>query len=334
MIVTGANGFLGSYVVAALLKKGHSVTGLKRASASVTWFDRILKIELGDAYTSLINHFTWQEADVLDIIALDEIIKEGDTVFHCAAMVAFNSKTADEMMSVNIQGTTNVVNACITAKVKKLIHVSSTAALGRSGKNTPISEQTEWKDSDHNTRYAISKHLSELEVWRGIEEGLNAAIVNPAIILGFGNPEQGSCRLFKNIAEGIRFYTNGVNGFVGVKDVAAVMIQLGENNITAERFLLVSENKSYCEIFMGMAKSLGVKAPSIELKKSYRWLLVQAARVVQFFNHRSSITPETIRTSLAENHYENNKARTVLNYTFQPIDVVISESALHYKALL
>ncbi len=323
MIVTGATGFLGSYVVAALLKAGHTVKGTKRQNSNTSAFDAVLKLELGPQYTELISHFTWHTIDVLDILALDDLLNEGDTVFHCAARVAFNKSQVEEMMAINVQGTANVVNACLKKKARKLIHVSSTAALGRNSKGSEISEETEWDEGGHNTQYAISKHLSELEVWRGIEEGLDAAIVNPGIILGYGDGEQGSCRLFRNIANGFSLYTKSINGFVGVKDVATVILQLANQSISAERFLLISENLTYQTVFNTMADTMGVKRPTLEMKKSYRRVLVFLSHILQFFHSRSSITPETVRTSLSDNVYINIKAKTLLHFEFTPIKAVI-----------
>lgn len=330
MVVSGANGFLGSYVVAALLKKGSRVTGIKRKTGRTDFFTFILKNELGPDYQRLIENFMWKEADILDICSLDEILEGEDIVFHCAASVTFNRNESEEMMAFNKEGTANIVNSCLKNNIKKLVHVSSTAALGRSEFNNLITEEREWNDSDHNTNYAVSKHLAELEVWRGIEEGLNAVIVNPGIILGAGNWETGSCRMFRNIDNGFKFYTKGVNGFIGVKDVARIMILLAESEITAERYLLVAENRSYHSIFNSIADSLHKKRPTKELKKDYQKLLKFGAGVLLFFNPRSSITPETVGTSMKVIEYDNHKIREALGFQFTPIDEVIRETAGAY----
>ncbi|NQW43049.1 MAG: NAD-dependent epimerase/dehydratase family protein [Bacteroidetes bacterium] len=324
MVVTGANGFLGSYVVATLLKNGFLVKGTIRKGSNSITFDKILKKELANEYDSLIKNFTWVEADILDILTLDEIFLDSKFVFHCAAMVSFNKKDKHQMMAINTNGTANVVNACIQCKIKKLIHVSSTAAIGRAENNKLITEDTQWEESDNNTQYAISKYLAELEVWRGMEEGLNAVIVNPGIILGAGNWQQGSCKLFTNVANGFKFYTRGVNGFVDVKDVAKAMLLLANSEIKNERFLLIGENKSYQALFNAIATVLNVKEPSIELKKKYRKLYIVVTKWVNIFNSNSTITPETVNTSLSIHEYSNTKIKHALNFQFLPFEESIN----------
>jgi dihydroflavonol-4-reductase len=325
MVVTGANGFLGSYVVATLLKNGFLVKGTIRKGSNSSTFNRILKRELANDYDSLIKNFTWVEADILDILTLDEVFLGEKIVFHCAAMVSFSKKDKHEMMAINANGTANVVNACIQNNIEKLIHVSSTAAIGRAEDSKLITEENQWVDSDNNTQYAISKHLAELEVWRGMEEGLNAVIVNPSIILGAGNWQQGSCKLFTNVANGFKFYTQGVNGFVDVKDVASAMLKLANSEIKNERFLLIGENKSYQALFNSIANVLRVKKPSIELKKKYRKFYSVVIKLVNLFNRNSTITPETMNTSLNIHPYSNEKIKRAINFQFTPFEESINE---------
>lgn len=331
MIVTGANGFLGSYVVAALLQKGHPVVGIRRRESSIHEFNLILKSELGALYSQLILNFQWKELDILDITALDEVIENGSTVFHCAAKVAFNSKETDEMLVINREGTANVVNACLKNNVKQLIHVSSTAALGRTDSVNLIDEFTEWEDSDNNTQYAISKHLAELEVWRGIEEGLNAVIVNPGIIVGYGDWNKGSCKLFRNMAKGMRFYTTGTNGFISVHDVAKTMLYLAEKNINGQRFVLISENKTYQFILNEIADSIHKPLPNIELKMAYKNLFLIGVRLNLLFNPQATLTPETVRTSLKTHNYSNAQILKVIDFKFQTLSEAIHIAGLQFQ---
>ncbi len=324
LVVTGANGFLGAYVVCALLQKGFQVKALKRPGAAMSEFNDISGWELGSR-SPLLEKLVWADADLTDIQSLDEAFEGAERVFHCAARISFEGGYG-EMLKVNAEGTANVVNACLKAKVGKLVYASSTAALGRTDGNAVITEETQWSDDDNNTWYAKTKHLAELEVWRGMEEGLQAVIVNPGIILGAGKWDKGSCRLFGNIHKGFRFYTRGVNGFVGVKDVAAAMLMLSESRISGQRYLLVSENRTYEDIFRMMAGCMGKKAPQFEIRRSYvRWLK-WPLRLYRLVNPRSTVTEETMRTSVKEHRYDSDKIQNETGFRFTPVEKVISEA--------
>lgn len=328
VVVTGANGFLGSYVVCALLQKGYEVKALKRASSGMSEFNDIAAWELGADKQHLLQKLTWLEADIMDIQDLDMAFAGAEFVFHCAAKVSFKGNS-HELTRINAEGTANVVNACLKAGVKKLVYASSTASLGRTDSKDLITEETQWAEDDNNTAYACSKHLAELEVWRGIEEGLDAVIVNPGIILGAGKWDKGSCKLFDNVNKGFRFYTKGVNGFVGASDVARTMIGLAENGIVGERFLLVSENISYQDLFSMMAKCMGTKPPAIEIKPGYKKWLKWPLRLYRLLNPNATITTETLNTSVKEHRYSNDKIRKA-GFLFTPIAKVVEEACMRY----
>lgn len=326
LVVTGANGFLGAHVVMSLLQKGFAVKALRRSDSDMSEYHDIARARLEDL--SLLEKVQWHEADITDILSLDAAFGGATHVFHCAAVVAFKGKNST-MMKVNVEGTANVVNACLEAGVKKLIYASSTAALGRTDNQLPISESTQWSDDENNTEYAVSKHLAELEVWRGMEEGLEVFIVNPGIILGVGKWSKGSCRLFYNIKNGFKLFTKGINGFVGVTDVAEAMTGLGMSDVKNKRFLMVSENLSYQQLFEMMASALKVKAPSIEIKPAYLLWLKWPVKLYTALNPSSTISYETLKTSLKQHHYDSSALQKE-GFNFTPIKVVVEATAKHF----
>ena len=329
--VTGASGFVGSYLVGHLLTKGYKVKAFKQHNSDLSAFNFVIKKIYQIQEQELQNQLEWVNLDVLDIETLDEELKGVSQVYHCAAVVSFSPKHAEVMNHINIEGTANVVNACLKNKVDKLIYCSSTAAIGKKTEgNTQVNEECEWDEADENTLYSESKHWAELEVWRGIEEGLNAVIVNPSIVLGAGAWNKGTCRLFFNIAKGQKFYTQGVNGYVGVKDVVNIMVSLAESDIHAERFLLVSENISFKSLFDMMSKHLQAPYTSIELKKGiYKWIK-PLVYLYSYLSPKVSITPETIAKSLEKTEFSHNKIKQALKYEFQPLEEVIKESSEWY----
>lgn len=324
VVVTGATGFLGAHLVMSLLQAGHSPLCIKRSNSNLDEFNLIAQFRLRQDL-SLLTKVNWIEADIVDILSLDEVFQNAEYVFHCAAVVAFKGNSAN-MYKVNVEGTANVVNACLKAGVKKLIYASSTAALGRTDKDVLITEETQWTEDENNTAYAKTKHEAELEVWRGMEEGLDVLIFNPGIILGPGNWSKGSCKLFSNIKNGFSFYTNGVNGFVGVEDVAAAMVKFGFSDLKNRRFLMVSENLSYKSLFQMMADSFKVKAPGIELKPKYLpWLKIPVwlySKVVG----SGTVSIETLKTSLKRHRYDHS-AIIQEGFIFEPISSVIARTS-------
>jgi nucleoside-diphosphate-sugar epimerase len=329
LIVTGANGFLGSYLVCTLLKQGHKVMALKRSSSSLDEFNYISNLVLSETKTSLLSNLVWEDADLLDVLRLDQLFEGAEMVFHTAAKVSFNGNRV-ELFKVNGEGTANVVNACLKAGVKKLIYASSTAALGRVDGIGLIDEETQWVDDLNNTMYAESKHLAELEVWRGVEEGLDAVVVNPGIILGAGAWKKGSCRLFDNISRGLKFYTNGVNGFIGVENLADIMVSLAFSDVKNERFVVVAENLTYKELFDTMAEGLGVKAPSVEMKASYLPWASILFKINGLLFKNTNLSPETLRTSVKIHRYNSQKIISK-GYELQPIKDIVFKACEAYK---
>jgi len=292
VLVTGANGLVGSHLITTLLAQGKQVKALYHTSRAN------------------INHqnLTWQQGDILDIVALEEVFSGIEQVYHCAAIVSFYPKEKYVLHKTNVEGTANVVNACLEAGVKKLLYVSSVATLGRAGISEPISERNKWVDGNHNSEYAKSKYLAEMEVWRGIGEGLDAVIINPSIILGCSDWTKGSAAIFKNAYNEFPWYTIGTNGFVDVHDVVTVMVSLMASNISAQRFVVSSHNLSYQALFTSIAEAFHKKPP-------YKLVTPFLAEIVwrieylkaKFTGGKPLLTKETARTAQQNISYNNSK---------------------------
>lgn len=324
--VSGATGFLGAHVVCQLLEKRQSIRAFKRASSNLHEFNYIYALYYG-TNTSLQQFITWVDVDVLDVCALEVALQGVDEVYHCAATVSFNQSDRDVMMQVNVQGTANMVNLSLMAGVKKFAHISSIAALGRAKNGIAVTEQTKWVVSKLNSNYALSKYKAEMEVWRASEEGLPVVIVNPGVILGSGDWTKGSCKLFEMVKNGMPFYTNGVNGYVDVKDVAKATILLMERNVFAERFVLVAENVSMKDFLVHTATCLRVKPPFVEVNKwlaELSWMVAGIAAL--FTGKKAAITKETARASLKRYYYNSDKIKQKLGFEFIPVKQTIAQA--------
>ena len=235
------------------------------------------------------------------------------------------------MMKVNIEGTSNVVNASLEKGIKKLCHVSSVAAFGTSERGNIISETIKWKSSPHNSNYDISKYGAEREVWRGAEEGLPVVIVNPSIILGAGNWTQGSPQLFHTVYKGLRIYSTGAAGFVDVQDVARAMILLMESEIKNQRFILSAENHPYKFFLEKTADALGKSRPKIKVGKfltSIGWRFDKLKSL--FAGKPHLITKEIARGACGKSFYSSEKIKQQLGFEFTPVEKTISEVAKIY----
>ncbi|PSL49360.1 nucleoside-diphosphate-sugar epimerase [Chitinophaga niastensis] len=314
ILVTGGTGFLGSYLIRSLVAAGKPVRALYRKQPSPRLQDISDKIE-------------WVPGDILDVCALEDAMVGITQVYHCAAVVSFQSGDKSSLLKVNAEGTANVVNMALDAGVKKLLHVSSVAAIGRAKENRPVNEDCEWEESKNNSQYSISKFQGEMEVWRGIAEGLDAVIVNPSIILGAGFWEEGSGTLLKNAWKEFPFYTQGVTGFVDVQDVIKAMIQLMDSDISGERFILSAGNWGYHQLFTEMAHALGKKPPHIAAKPWMAEAVWRMEKVKGLFTGRHPlITKETARSAQLKVYYENNKLLSALpGFGFRPLEDTIKE---------
>lgn len=323
ILVTGGTGLLGAHLLFDLLQKESYIKAIKRKKSSIQQIEKIFSY-YSETPEILLKKIEWIEADLMDYYSLEEALKDVEYVYHCAALVSFHSKDKQKMLDQNIIGTRNLVNACLHQNIKKLVHVSSIAALGRAENTEITTEKTPWKDSDKNSPYSLSKHGGELEVWRGMAEGLSAVIVNPSVILGPGNWKQGSPELFSLVHKGLRFYTHGINGYVYVRDVSRAMIALMESSIEGERFIVNGEDLSYLELFNMIAKSLGAKYPSIEVKPWMTEIAWRAYKVKSWFTGKApAVTKSTAGSSMQSYTYSSEKLLTTLDFQYTALQKAI-----------
>ena len=293
VLVTGGSGLVGKELIAQLLSRGEAVTAVYN------------KTPLPDFNSSLLKKI---HCDILDIATLEETMQGIEQVYHCAALITFNRKRKKELYKVNVEGTANIVNTALDAGIKKLVHVSSVSALGRLRGNETINETMKWTEETNNSNYGESKYLGEMEVWRGIGEGLNAIIVNPVIVLGNGDWNSGSTKIFKNLYEEFPWYSEGINGFVDARDVAKAMIQLMQSDINEERFILSAVNKSYREIFNLISKEFNKKPTYKKVNALLANIICKKEALKSLFkNDEPLATKETAAAALAKGPQKGKK---------------------------
>ena len=322
ILVTGATGFIGAYLIRYLIHQGYThVRALKRRESSMALVDDVK------------NKVEWMEADILDLPAMEAAMNNISQVYHCAAIVSFHEKDSRNILKINQEGTANVVNLALDQGIEKLVHVSSIAALGRKPKDPRIDEQTEWKDSKWNNPYGISKHLSEMEVWRGIAEGLNAAIVNPSNVLGSGfwKGRTSTGQMFYKIWKGLAFYPTGGSGFVDVRDTVRFMVQLMESDISGEPYILNSANLSFKSLFDQIGSALNVRPPFIRVNPFIRETAWRAAWLAsKITGEPAFITRQTARSSARTFYYDHQKSLQAFPFSYTPVAKTIEETGKQF----
>lgn len=322
-LVTGATGIIGSHVVLELLKRGQPVRACRQETSDISKVRKLFSY-YGADNELLFEKISWIEVDVRDVFSIEEALDEVSTVYHCAGFVSFNKKDKKKLIVINETGTANVVTACLTKKVA-LCHVSSIGAINNLDHTDALHEGVFWKTSGNESDYAISKYNAERQVWRGIEEGLEATIVNPGVVLSPGFWDQSSSRLFETCYKGSPFYTNGTTGYVAATDVAACMIELMQKRLYGNRYILIENNYTFRHIFKLIHKNFDKPEPAHEASKALLQIAKWFYGFVSFFTARDpKITTAVINSAFNKQTYSNIKVKQALNRPFKAIDETIS----------
>jgi len=318
-MVTGATGFLGAHVLFELVSKGSPVKAFYRDEKKIDLVKKIFGYYCTDI-TALWDRIEWVAGDILDYYSMMEQFKEVTEVYHTAGLVSFNRKDQEKLKHINIQGTANIVNTCLELGIGKLCHVSSIASLGESDDAEFIDENMLWNPGVSASAYAISKFNGEMEVWRGIHEGLQAVVVNPSVIIGPGMWLGSAGNLLENMRKGLRFYPEGSSGYVDVRDVAMIMVKLLEGNCFGERFIISAENLTHRSLLNCIAGAMNQPQPDQSITRTLMKAVTLAESIRSLFTgHPPRITLKMLEIANEELAYSNNKIRNKLKIDFIPI---------------
>ena len=318
ILVTGGTGLVGSHLITALVARGRSVKAIYRSEVPV--FPGSEKVE-------------WLQADILDVLALQDVMQGIDQVYHCAAVVSFNPRNRESLYRTNIHGTANIVNAALEAGIGKLLFVSSVAALGRLRKGVVVNETMNWSKETSNSEYGKTKYLAEMEVWRGAAEGLDAVVVNPSIILGESDWTKGSTGIFRSVYNEFPWYTEGVSGFVDVEDVVEAMILLMESSVTGQRFILNAGNIPYKEVFDHIAACFEKKAPYKKVSPFMAGIVWRLEAIKgKITGADPLLTKETANTAQAKVYFDNSKLKEAFpSFIYRPITETVTRICNYLK---
>lgn len=328
ILVTGGTGLVGTHLLVELLRQGAPVRATYREGSDLARLERQIALQYPEVATQW-SDIEWVLAPLSDIPALEEAVDGVLTVYHCAAMIDFDPRQADKLLKVNWEGTRNLVDVALAAGVQSFCYTSSIAAIG--GLGPTISETDSW-DPNRTNDYGTSKHLGEMEVWRGGQEGMNIVIVNPGTILGPGDWNRGSGRIFLKVSKGLPYSIPGESGFVGVWDVVRCMKRLTEEGHFGKRYLLIAENLSYHEVFSSIAIALGSKPPTFIIKNWQLKILWRLDWLISRVMRRPRELSRDMTTLLMTHKvYDNSRVRNTLGFEFEPMEAIIQRCASYYK---
>lgn len=312
---------MGSYLLRYLVREGYThVRALRRPGSRM------------DLAAEAADRIEWLEGDLLDEAFLEEALAGVRLVYHSAAVVSFDPRDRKQMYRVNVEGTAALVNAALYREVDKLVHVSSIATLGRTREGQTLDEDNKWQRSRFNSHYAVSKFRAEQEVWRGAAEGLNAAVVNPSVILGSGRWDEGALGLYRLVWDGFPFYPRGGTGFVDVRDVARFMVRLMESDLSGQRFVLNADNWPYRQLLTGIARRLDRRPPRWPLPRlfrsaAWRWEWLRS----RLTGHCPLITRETAANAARTFYFDNRRSQAALGFSYIPLEQTLSESCRQFR---
>lgn len=322
-LVTGATGLVGSELVQQLLDAGKSVRIFRRETSDLS---------LLGAAAENVEHAVGDLRDARSVLAA---MNDVSHVYHAAARVSFGPGQQAALHAVNVTGTGNVVNAALRSGVQRLVHTSSMAAFGRPSTRKPandsgpvdraapvIDEDTAWDGGEDRSAYALSKYESELEVHRGIAEGLDAVIVNPSLIFGLGREGENTRRIIDLVRSGwAKAVPPGSTNVVDVRDVAAGMRRAMDRGETGRRYFLGSENLPWKVIVSTLADAFGESPPSHTVPPSLLKLGAWLSEVGAFITRREAgLTREQVQTSISTYRYTHRRAADELGCCFRSFD--------------
>lgn len=330
ILVTGSTGLLGSHLLIELTQHHSKIRASFRNNEKIKGVEKLFRFYFNNDADTYFQKIEWVHCDLLNLGQLDGLFQGVDYVYHCSGKVSFYKSDFGACFRNNREVTANVVNFCLSSNVKKLCYVSSTAAIG-SNLNGSTTEVDKWENGKTISGYSVSKFSAEKEVWRGIEEGLNAVIINPCVILGPGDWNDSSLTIFKTANKGISFYPSGRNAIVDARDVAKAMRLLMDSTIHSERYLCTGVNITFHDLFSKLCLKFGNKAPSILVP---RWLTIFVAFFSETFSRISGkklgISIETAYSAYKSIEYDNSKLKNAIDIEFHTLEETI-DNAIAFK---
>lgn len=320
VLVTGANGFLGSWLTRRLVEDGHETYALVRKSSDLSELKGI--------------HCQLKFGDVTDLHSLLEAFPGMDTVFHLAGLIAYKKADRAQMERVNVEGTANVLEACRATAVRRLVHLSSVVAIGAGF--TPLdilNEDSPYNIAELDLGYFETKHKAELLVKEAVQQNrIDAVILNPSTVYGPGDARKGSRKTQLKVAQGkFNYYPAGGVNVVAVQDVVDGIISAWLKGRKGERYILAGDNLLIKDLFAMIASAAGVPAPEKEIPTGVFHFLGALGDFLNMLGVSTTLSRENAWSATLYHWFESSKAQRELDFKPRPSHIAITESVQWMK---
>jgi dihydroflavonol-4-reductase len=308
-LVTGATGFVGSWLTRRLLKDGHEVSVLCRHENGLD--------------PDLRERCKVHRGDITDAASLLPAFRGQDRVYHLAGYVGYKEELRPLMEQVNVQGTENVLQACLREKVPELVYMSSVVAIGASHQPEVLNEDSPYTITDLNLGYfETKKKAEELVVKANASGALKTFLLNPSTIYGPGDFKKGSRKAQLKVALGkFPVYTNAGVSVVSIEDVVEAALRVTERGRPGERYVISGDNLTIKQLFEKIAKEMGVSPPRILL----------LTPIVRALGKIGGMSKESSLTSTMYHWFDHTKAEKELGLHFKSADEAIHSSVSWLK---
>lgn len=315
-LVTGASGFIGSHVARLLVERGDEVRVTMRPKSGRS-VPEGLEVDT-------------VRADILDRRSVRRAMQGVERVFHVAGTTSL-VMAREELFALNLEGTRIVLEEALRAGVERVVYTSSVAAIGPSPKGLTADESSVWDAGRYAIAYVDSKHEAEVTALRLVARGLPLVIVNPAHVMGAGDPGRSSTALVRRfMRRQIPAYVDGTLNIVGVEDVARGHLLADERGAIGERYILSNRNFSFDRLFADLGRLTGVEPPPIKLQVPIALALASAAQRVPGL---AMPAPVEVRAASLNWAFVNGKAKRELGWQTSPHEDCLEETIAWYRQL-
>lgn len=331
VMVCGATGFIGSHLVAQLLKEGYKdVHIISRTINSCRNLERIMRYYgVEEQYESVNIHY----GEITNYKWLAESFIDCSTIFNCASVVDMGHTNGAQLIIDNTTLAYLIAEAAVSVGASRIVHVSSIATLSAQSYPTPTTEENFLQTLKGESPYAISKFYSENEMWRIAEKGIDVVIVNPAVVLGYGDLHgESSTRIIKEISNGMPFYTSGRMGYVMVEDVACAMIKLSvSESAVGERFILCGANLCYRDMIKSVGRAMKRNTAFVSVPDWMIKVLAVSVMILNFVGIRTKVTRQVAMNLISKHFYDGTKISSHIDFTYSNWNDALTKMGQAYR---